>query len=99
VLRSADEFCTLTDLRFLPHALVLQQSLASVCSDYRLRIFCLDDVSLAVLTGLRPRGCEPVPFSRVESHDPQLRAVAAGRTRSEYCWTATPALCRYVLDL
>jgi hypothetical protein len=75
VLRSANEFCTLTDLRFLPQALVLQQSLASVCSDYRLRIFCLDDVSLAVLTGLRSHGCEPVPFSRVESHDPELEMI------------------------
>jgi hypothetical protein len=95
---AVNEFCTISDLRFLPHLLVLYRSLVEVCDDFKLRVFCLDDATRDLLQSMRLQGCLPVEFSRVEAHDPELLAIKHERMRSEYCWTATPAICRYVLD-
>ena len=42
---------------------------------------------------------ELVPLSALEAHDPELLSTKPDRTPVEYCWTATPAVCRYVLEV
>ena len=46
------EFCTLFDRNYLPRALVLYRSLESVCGDFRLRAFCMDEVTAPILRRL-----------------------------------------------
>ena len=39
-----------------------------------------------------------VTLAQLEAHDPAFAATKAGRTPTEYCWTATPALPLYLFD-
>jgi hypothetical protein len=84
------------DVRFLPQALVLQRSLERAATSYRLRVLCMDTASERCLGGL-PR-VETVPLAQLEEHDPALAASRGERSRQEYCWTATPAFCRFALE-
>jgi hypothetical protein len=93
-----NEFCTIVDWEFLPQVVVLLRSLADVCDDFKLRVYCLDHRALEVLRRAKLPGSVPLDFALLEAADPDLHAVKQERTRAEYCWTATPALCRYVLQ-
>ncbi len=90
-------FCTIVDETFLPHALVLLRSLQTRRPDSRVWAFCLDQMSLRVLHDLTGPNVMAEDFSQVEAADPDLLSVRASRTRSEYCWTATPIVCRHLL--
>lgn len=92
------EFCTLFDGNYLPRGLVLYRSLAEVCDEFRLRVFCMDTVAKAVLDRLSLPGVVAVALDELEAHDRGLTAVKAERSPVEYMWTATPAVCRYALE-
>ena len=92
------EFCTLFDSRYLARGLVLYRSLAAHCEDFRLHVFCMDDESRELLTRLELPRLRIIGIDDVEQADPELAATRAGRTPWEYCWTAAPAICRYVLE-
>ena len=92
------EFCTITDVNYLPRALVLYRSLVEVGTDFRLRIFCMDRQAREVLEALALPALSHVALDQLEAHDPELSEVRASRSHGEYCWTATPAACLYVLD-
>jgi SAM-dependent methyltransferase len=93
-----NEFCTLFDVNYLPRGLVLYRSLADVCSDFRLRVFCMDDEVRELLDRLALPRLVPISLAELEAHDPALRAVKPTRTQVEYCWTATPAVCLHALE-
>jgi len=88
------EFCTLFDRNYLPRGLVLYRSLVRTGSPFRLRVFCMDDDTFAILGRLELPGIELIALRELESLDPALAAVRSSRTHTEYCWTATPAVCR-----
>jgi SAM-dependent methyltransferase len=92
------DFCTLFDVNYLPRGLVTHRSLRAVVPDARLRVLCMDIETKRVLDGLREPGVEAVALAELEAHDPSLAAVKGDRSRAEYCWTSTPALCRYLFD-
>lgn len=92
------EFCTLFDRYYLPRALALYRSLARHAGDFVLRALCMDDESERLLRRLGLPKLELIPVSELEAWDPALAATRQGRSRAEYCWTATPTLCRYVLE-
>jgi Methyltransferase domain len=91
-------FCTLFDVNYLPRGLVLQRSLARHCEDFRLWVFCMDPASEKALRQLNLASTTVVPLDELEGHDAALLGTKADRTQVEYCWTATPAVCRYVLE-
>jgi hypothetical protein len=93
-----NEFCTLFDANYLPRGIVLYRSLADVCRDFRLRVFCMDAETKDVLDALRLPGVTAVGIDELEAADPDLRAIKPTRTQLEYCWTATPAVCLYSLE-
>jgi len=92
------DFCTLFDVNYLPRGLVTNRSLRAVLPDARLRVLCMDIETKRVLDDLREPGIEAVALAELEVHDPSLAAVKGDRSRAEYCWTSTPALCRYLFD-
>lgn len=92
------EFCTLFDYQYLTRGLALYRSLAATGSDFRLRVFCMDERTKVALERLALPSLVPIGLDELESHDPGLLAVKPTRTQVEYCWTATPAVCRYCLE-
>jgi hypothetical protein len=91
-------FCTLFDINYLPRGLVLYRSLAQECKSFRLWVFCMDASAETALRRLDLPFVTIVPLSELERHDPALLGTKGERTQIEYCWTATPAVCRYVLE-
>ena len=94
----AHAFCTLFDINYLPRGLVLYRSLARTCASFRLWIFCMDSRAEAALRRLDLPSVTIVPLTQLERHDLALLGTKGDRTQVEYCWTATPAVCRFVLE-
>jgi SAM-dependent methyltransferase len=91
-------FCTLFDANYLPRGLALYRSLERVCPDFRLWIFCMDEPTRRVLEALELPAATLVSLSELEEHDAALLSIRSTRTAVEYCWTATPSVCKYVLE-
>jgi hypothetical protein len=92
------EFATLFDRRYLTRGIALYRSLTAHCPDFRLRVFCLDGETLAALRKLALPGVVAISLEELERHDPALVAVKGTRSRTEYYWTATPAICMFALE-
>jgi hypothetical protein len=93
-----NEFCTTLDINYLPRALVLYRSLAEVCGDFRLRVFCMDDDTRAILERMALPKLVTVGINELENYDPDLSTVKPIRNSVEYCWTAKPSICLYMLE-
>jgi SAM-dependent methyltransferase len=91
-------FCTLFDANYLPRGLVTYRSLRAVLPEARLRVLCMDRETQRLLDALDEPGLEAIAIEELEAHDPSLAAVKGDRSRAEYCWTTTPAVCRYLFD-
>jgi SAM-dependent methyltransferase len=91
-------FCTLFDSNYLPRGLALYRSLERHCPSFRLWVFCMDLEAERILRGLELAHVTIVPLAELERHDGGLLSTKRDRTQVEYCWTATPAVCRYVLE-
>jgi hypothetical protein len=96
--RTPNEFCTLFDANYLPRGIALYRSVAEVCEQFQLRVFCMDVQTKEVLDELKLPGMIVVGLDELEAADPDLKAVKPTRTQLEYCWTATPAVCLYSLE-
>lgn len=92
------EFCTLFDVNYLPRGLALYRSLERTCDNFRLRVFCMDAESERILGQLALPRLAVIGLDELEAHDRELLEVKPTRTQIEYCWTATPAVCAYVLE-
>jgi hypothetical protein len=96
-LPAAYDFCTLFDSRYLPRALALYRSLEEECDDFTLRAVCMDEESRLLMEALTLPKLRLISIGDVERWDPGLRAVRPTRSSTEYCWTSTPAICRFAL--
>jgi len=96
-LPAAYDFCTLFDSRYLPRALALYRSLEEFCDDFTLRAVCMDEESRQLLDALELPKLRQISIRDIERWDPGLRAVRPARSRTEYCWTSTASVCRFVL--
>lgn len=94
---SRREYCTLFDASFLPRALALYRSLERCEEDFVLRAVCMDRGSRDLLTHLALPRLRIIDIAEVEAWDSELEAVRPTRSRREYCWTATAAVCRFIL--
>ena len=87
-------FCTLFDSNYLDRGLALVESLNAVENNFVLYIFAFDDMAYNILAKLQLRNV--VVVSEKSILDDELRKIKSGRTRTEYCWTCTPAIIQYV---
>lgn len=90
-------FCTLFDSSYLPRALVMYHSLVATCERFKLYVVCFDDLAFGVLDKLKLTNLIAIQLGDFESKE--LLAVKHTRTAGEYCWTCTPHVIRYVLDI
>ena len=92
-----EHYVTLFDSLFLPQGLALHRSMERHMADsYTLWILCVDD---GVYEGLNKMALPQVrllQLSKLETEE--LKAVKAGRTKGEYCWTLTPFAPRFVME-
>jgi hypothetical protein len=92
------EFCTLFDSNYLIKAVAMYRSLERVCPSFHLTAFCFDELSARLLSDLAFEHLTVVPLADLEAHDAALRSVKGDRSPVEYCWTATPALPRFMFE-
>jgi hypothetical protein len=91
------QYCTLFDSNYLPRGLVLYRSLERACESFVLRAVCMDREGRALLESLSLPHLRTLDIAQVERQDPELRAARNTRSEVEYCWTCTPAICRFIL--
>lgn len=92
-------FATYFDSRYLAQGLALHQSLETHSPGFVLWVLCLDDETHRVLGKLGLANVRLVKLEDLESADPELLGVKAGRLFYEYYWTCGPAFLRYLLEL
>lgn len=88
-------FCTLFDSYYLDKGLTLYRSLENCTENFKLYIFCFDDVSYNTLNDLNLKHAIVIHHSEIE--DEELLRLKEERSKAEYCWTCTPVIIEYVL--
>lgn len=88
-------YCTLFDSHYLARGLLMAQSLRSV-SEAHVYVLCMDQPSFVFLSAAQWPGITPISLQDFE--DDALQRAKTGRSKSEYCWTCTPALILHCLD-
>jgi hypothetical protein len=96
--RAHNDLCTIVDRSYLPRVLILHQSLVDTCPSFRLRVCCTDEQTRTLLVRSRRPNLVAMSLADVEAHDPSLARLKQARSLPEYCFTAKPSLCLYVLD-
>lgn len=91
-------FCTHFDINYTPHARSLAESLLLVSPNSELITFCMDDESYENLTSNKPSNVRPIHFSKLEAAFPNLLSAKNNRSKVEYFYTCSPAICNYVLS-
>src|SRR5262245_4570299 len=91
------EFCTLFDSNYLAKAVAMHESLARHCPSFHLTAFLFDEEAKRLVAELALPNLSAVTLPELEAYDAALLSTKDDRTRTEYCWTATPALPRYIL--
>lgn len=89
-------FCTLFNTAYLSRGLAMHASLTQHMPSAHLYVVCFDDRCFEVLTQLSLPKLTPIRLNDFE--DSALLAVKPTRSVSEYCWTCTPSVIRYVMQ-
>lgn len=89
-------FCTLFNSKYLDRGLVLYESLEATNADFKLYILCMDDLCADILEKQKRDRIIPIKLSEFETQE--LVSIKGTRSFSEYCWTCTPLLIRYVIE-
>ncbi len=93
-----NNFCTVLNLGYLTRGLVLYHSLARVCPEFRLYVACMDSDSASLLKRLQLPSLTVIEGEQLEAYDPELAAAKSTRGIGDYCKTAKPTLCLYLLE-
>ena len=90
-------YCTLFDSNYLTRGLAMYESLKKYCDEFHLYIYAFDDKCYDLLLVLGLEHATIISLSEFESE--QLLMVKDDRTVAEYCWTCTPFIIKYSLDV
>lgn len=91
-------FCTYFDSNYLPHARALHLSLIKHNPHAMLFMFCMDDNSFEQLNSLHLPQTTILSYKDLENGLPKLLEAKSNRTRVEYFYTCSAAICYYVLQ-
>lgn len=90
-------FCTYFDHRYLTRGLALYQSLRHYCSEFRLWVLCMDELSYRILTRLNLPEMSLITLAEFERDDSLLREAKANRSAIEFYFTCTPSLPLFIM--
>ena len=91
-------FCTYFDQNYLARGLVMMDSLLRFYPNTLIWVLCLDEITYRYLNGLKNRSIYPLSLKELESHYPELTEAKKERTLSEYYFTLSPFLPRWILS-
>lgn len=91
-------YCTLFDRNYLPHVLSLHESLEKNDPEFVLYCFCMDDESFNYLQNIKKKTIFPISYQKLESHFTNLNIAKTNRSRVEYYFTCSSAICSYILE-
>jgi len=90
------KFCTLFDSNYLSRGVALYNSLLASGEEFKLYVFCFDEMSHRALKGMKLEKAIPVSLAELETAD--LKRIKKERSAGEYCWTCTPHVIGYALE-
>lgn len=91
-------YCTLFDSNYVAHALSLADSLRRFSPTMPIVMFCMDEGALETVTTSDLPNLIAISLLELEQKTVGLSETKADRTRVEYFYTCTPAICSYVLN-
>ncbi len=91
-------FVTLCDERYLPRAVALQVSLTRYAPDAVLYIACMTEQCEKEVENLHIPNVYGFSKTSIEEAYPALKEAKKNRSASEYLFTITPAVVKYMLD-
>lgn len=91
-------YCTHFDSNYLGHAKNLLYSLENCETDFKLFMFCFDQVSYDKIVELNNQNVVPIFHEELESFYPALKIAKQNRNFVEYFFTCSPATCNYVIS-
>ncbi len=90
-------FCTLFDSGYLIKGLAMMRSLQRFCPGMRIFVLCMDPQTKEILEKIALPFVECITLSEVE--DEALLKAKAERGIAEYCWTLSPCLPSYLMQI
>lgn len=90
-------FCTLFDSNYASRGLALIESLNRVTKDFKLYVLAFDQAIYEYLISQEIPNIEIIAMKDFE--DQALLRIKPTRNRAEYCWTCTPSLIKYCLEV
>lgn len=90
-------YCTHFDINYVGHSLSLYNSLIANENNFILYMFCMDDLSFDYLSNLELSNAKIISFLDLENEIPNLKIAKLNRTKVEYFYTCSPAICYYLL--
>lgn len=88
-------YCTLFNVNYLDKGIVLYDSLAQVCKEFKLYVLAMDDKCYDILKDMSKPSLIPIKLDEFEND--KLREAKKNRGFGEYCWTCSSSLIKYVL--
>ncbi len=90
-------YCTHFDINYVGHSISLYNSLLANEKKFILYMFCMDDLSFNYLTKLNLSNARLISYLDLENEITRLNIAKSNRTRVEYFYTCSPAICYYLL--
>jgi hypothetical protein len=94
-----ENFVTIVDKNFLPQVIVMLNSLCRFSTEYKVWVFCMDEVSITELSSEQSnlKSCSLISIDKLITDE--IAEARKNRTHGEFIWTLTPFLYSYVFDL
>lgn len=91
-------YCTHFDINYISHSLSLYHSICCVDNSFRIFMFCMDEASIDHVRSLELEHVTLISYLDLETFLPDLANAKSNRSRVEYFYTCSPAICFYVLQ-
>ena len=90
-------YCTHFNSNYLGHAKNLFYSLNEHDSNFKLFMFCFDQISFDSIIEIKNKNIIPIFYKDLENFYSQLKVAKENRNFVEYFFTCSPATCNYVM--
>jgi hypothetical protein len=92
-------YCTVFDINYITHAKSLYNSLLLHSDSFTLFMCCMCDESYKHLENLKLSNARLVHFTELEEFIPELTVAKSNRSKVEYLYTCSSAICYFTLKV